>query len=66
MYTVSELFIQNFCVSIRMRRSVRSSVEESMGLFLYSSHRAEGFILSPLPFFIGERMDGRNQWLVLL
>lgn len=37
-----------------------------MGLFLYPSHRAAGFILSLLPFIIAERMEGRNQWIVLL
>ena len=37
-----------------------------MGLFLYPSYRAAGFILSPLPFIIVERMEGRVQWIVLL
>nr|DAV97706.1 MAG TPA: hypothetical protein [Caudoviricetes sp.] len=42
-----------------MRRSVRSSVEDSMGLFLLPSHRAAGFILSPLPFLTGRDGEGR-------
>lgn len=32
-----------------------------MGLFLYPSHRAAGFILSPLPFIIVERMEKGEQ-----